>query len=194
MSADHWSGRGNGRHDRKGRKSGRLFDHGEFRHVVLTLLGEQPRHGYDIIRAIEQRTGGAYCPSPGVVYPTLALLEDIGHACAVPGDGARNRYEITDEGRAFLHENKRLIEGILSRIQRSGSDQVGASPVIVAAMDGLKEALRAGARPWSAGEAQDVAAAIDAAAERIRGLRETPADIEAAQEGDQRPAMKSSEA
>ena len=110
MSAQSWSGRGDGRHGWKRGKGGRLIDYGEFRHVVLTLLAEQPRHGYDIIRAIDQRTGGAYCPSPGVVYPTLALLEDIGHARAITGDRARNRYEITTNGRAFLQENKRLID------------------------------------------------------------------------------------
>jgi len=91
MSADSWSGRGDGQHGWKRGKGGRLFDYGEFRHVVLTLLAEQPRHGYDIIRAIDQRTGSAYCPSPGVVYPTLALLEDIGHARVLAGSGARNR-------------------------------------------------------------------------------------------------------
>ena len=172
MSADHWLQRGHGRHGGKRGKGGRLFDYGEFRHVVLTLLAEQPRHGYDIIRAIDQRTGGTYCPSPGVVYPTLALLEDIGHARVLVGDRARHRYEITADGRAFLRGNKRQIDGILSRMQHLGSAHAGASPVIVAAMDNLKAALRGGARPWSTSEAQAVAAAIDLAAERIRGLRQ----------------------
>jgi DNA-binding PadR family transcriptional regulator len=172
MPADHWSREGHGRPGGKRSKGGRLFDYGDFRHVVLTLLAEQPRHGYDIIRAIDQRTGGTYCPSPGVVYPTLSLLEDIGHARVLVGDGARNRYEITADGRAFLRGNKRQIDGILSRMQHLGSAHAGASPVIVAAMDNLKAALRGGARPWSASEAQAVAAAIDSAAELIRGLRQ----------------------
>ena len=171
MSADHWSRGGHGRHGWKRGKGGRLFDYGEFRHVVLTLLAEHPRHGYDIIRAIDQRTGGAYCPSPGVVYPTLALLEDIGHARVLASDGARNRYEITPDGRTFLRENKQQIDGILSRIQHLGGAQVGAPAAIIAAMDNLKSALRTGERPWSADEARAVAAAVDAAAERIRGLR-----------------------
>ena len=152
-------------------RNGRLFDYGEFRHVVLTLLAEQPRHGYDIIRAIDQRTRGAYCPSPGVVYPTLALLEDIGHARALAGHGARNRYEITPEGLAFLQENRPQIDGILSRMQDSKSGPVGASMAIVTAMDNLKAALRSGVPPWSENEAQAVAATIEAAAESIRGLR-----------------------
>src|SRR5215470_18901113 len=97
-----------GKHDRDGGGrggNGRFFDYGELRHVVLALLEEQSRHGYDIIRAIDQRTGGAYCPSPGVIYPTLALLEDAGHARAETANGARNRYQITPDGRAFLVKN-----------------------------------------------------------------------------------------
>jgi DNA-binding PadR family transcriptional regulator len=151
--------------------NGRFFDYGELRYVVLALLDEQPRHGYDIIRAIDQRTGGAYCPSPGVVYPTLSLLEDVGHVRAEAEDGARNRYQITSNGRAFLVENKVLIDGLLSRMRHVGSAQAAASPTIIAAMDGLKSALRSGDAPWTAAEAKSVAAAIDAAAGRIRALR-----------------------
>ena len=153
------------------------LDYGEFRHVVLTLLAERPRHGYDIIRAVDQRTGGAYCPSPGVVYPTLSQLEDIGHARARSGRGVRNRYEITEQGRAFLRDNKDLIDAIQGRMQQHrASRPARAASVIVAAMDRLKAALRGGARPQSADEAQATAAAIDAAAEGIRGLgeKETP--------------------
>jgi DNA-binding PadR family transcriptional regulator len=163
-----------GEHFRHGKGrggNGRFFDYGELRHVVLALLDEQARHGYDIIRAIEQRTGGAYCPSPGVIYPTLALLEDVGHVRAETADGARNRYQITPDGRAFLVENKALIGALLSRMQHVGAVQGSASPGIIAAMDGLKSALRSGGQPWTAEEAKAVAAAIDAAAQRIRALR-----------------------
>ncbi|MDB5598008.1 MAG: transcriptional regulator, PadR family protein [Xanthobacteraceae bacterium] len=150
---------------------GRFFDHGELRQVVLALLGEQPRHGYDIIRAIEQRTGGAYCPSPGVIYPTLQLLEDVGHAIPATADGTRNSYQITPAGRAFLDENNTLIGDIMSRVARAGR-RAQASPIIVAAMDNLKSALRSSADPWSEPEARNVAAAIDAAANHIRSLRQ----------------------
>src|SRR4051794_7318012 len=84
-------GRGRFRGGRGG--GGRFFDHGELRQVVLALLGEQPRHGYDIIRAIEQRTGGTYAPSPGVIYPTLQLLEDIGHVTPASPEGTRNLFQ-----------------------------------------------------------------------------------------------------
>jgi len=171
MTADVRPGNLTGQPGWKRGSSGRLFDYGEFRYVVLTLLAEQPRHGYDIIRAIDQRTRGAYCPSPGVVYPTLALLEDNGLARALAGHGARNRYEITPHGLAFLRDNGSQIDAILSRMQNLKSTQVGASPVIVAAMDNLKAALRSGVSPSSEDGAQAVAAAINAAAERIRRLR-----------------------
>jgi DNA-binding PadR family transcriptional regulator len=150
---------------------GRFFDHGELRHVVLALLAEQPRHGYDIIRAIDQRTGGAYSPSPGVIYPTLQLLEDVGYAQPATGDDARNSYQITQEGRAFLEENSALIGDIMSRMQRLGRSQAAAFPAIVDAMDNLKSALRSGSEPWTETEARGVAAAIDTAADSIRALR-----------------------
>jgi len=150
---------------------GRFFDHGELRHVVLALLAEQPRHGYDIIRAIDQRTGGAYSPSPGVIYPTLQLLEDVGYATPATGDDARNSYQITPAGRAFLEENSALIGDIMSRMQRLGRSQASAFPAIVSAMDNLKSALRSGTEPWTEAEARAVAEAIDSAADGIRSVR-----------------------
>jgi len=172
--AGEWPGR-RGRFGGGRGGGGRFFDHGELRHVVLALLGEQPRHGYDIIRAVEQRTGGAYCPSPGVIYPTLQLLEDAGLAVAATGaDATRNSYQITAQGRAFLDDNKALIGDIMSRMPQIGRSQASASSAIVAAMDNLKSALRSGAAAWSASEARNIALAIDAAADRIRALRDQP--------------------
>jgi DNA-binding PadR family transcriptional regulator len=151
---------------------GRFFDHGELRYVVLALLGEQPRHGYDIIRAIEQRTGGAYSPSPGVIYPTLQLLEDVGHAKQMKGDDERNSYAITPEGRTFLDEHEGRIKDILARMDQVGRLQRSASPAIMAAMDDLKSALRSGAETWTEADVQEIADAIEAAASRIRKLRD----------------------
>ena len=86
---------------RRGR-GGRFFDQGDLRLVILALLAEQPRHGYEIIKAIEERLGGAYAPSPGVVYPTLTWLEELGYAEVQSAQGNRKLYAITAEGRAFL--------------------------------------------------------------------------------------------
>src|SRR3954466_11847392 len=93
------------RHHRGGRHGGRLFDYGELRLLVLAMLAERPRHGYELIKAIEERTGGGYSPSPGVIYPTLAWLEDMGYAIAT-ADGGRRSYAVTDEGSAFLVANR----------------------------------------------------------------------------------------
>ena len=93
-----------------------MFDQGDLKLVILRLLNEKPRHGYEIIKDIEERFGGMYSPSPGTVYPTLTMLEDLGYARARPEESGKKIYEITDEGRAHLAENQPLIDDIFSRI------------------------------------------------------------------------------
>lgn len=93
----------------------RLFEKGDFKYVVLHLLAERPRHGYDITRALEERFGGAYAPSPGVVYPTLQMLDDMGYVRSAPEE-SRRVYTLTDEGRQFLEQNYQLVERILARL------------------------------------------------------------------------------
>jgi DNA-binding PadR family transcriptional regulator len=97
-------------------RSGRMFEQGDLRYVVLRLLEEKPRHGYEIIKALEERFGGAYAPSPGAVYPTLQLLEDLGYARIVSGEEGKKVYEITDAGRAHLAENQATVDSIFDRI------------------------------------------------------------------------------
>ncbi|NUO38653.1 MAG: PadR family transcriptional regulator [Gemmatimonadaceae bacterium] len=99
-------------------RGGRMFEQGDLRYVVLRLLEEKPRHGYEIIKALEERFGGNYAPSPGVVYPTLQLLEDLGYARVVPGVEGKKTYEITDEGRAYLAENRETVDSIFDRISK----------------------------------------------------------------------------
>jgi DNA-binding PadR family transcriptional regulator len=99
-------------------RAGRMFEQGDLRYVVLRLLEEKPRHGYEIIKALEERFGGTYAPSPGVVYPTLQLLEDLGYARIVPGPEGKKTYEITDAGRAHLAENKDTVDSIFERVSR----------------------------------------------------------------------------
>ncbi len=93
---------------------GRLFDYGDLRLVVLDMIVEQPRHGYELIRAIEERMGGSYSPSPGVIYPTLSWLEDMGYAAVETEDGGRKRYNVTPEGKAFLAANRAALDALLS--------------------------------------------------------------------------------
>jgi len=99
-------------------RGGRMFEQGDLRYVVLRLLEEKPRHGYEIIKALEERFGGAYAPSPGAVYPTLQLLEDLGYARVVPAEEGKKVYEITDAGRAHLAENQTTVDNIFDRISK----------------------------------------------------------------------------
>jgi DNA-binding PadR family transcriptional regulator len=103
----HWRGRG-----------GRLFEQGDLKYVILRLLEERPRHGYDIIKELENRFGGSYAPSPGTVYPTLTMLEDLGYARVVPEDGGKKIYEITDEGRKHLADHSTTVDDIFERIAK----------------------------------------------------------------------------
>ena len=96
-------------------RGGRMFGQGDLRYIILQLLAEKPRHGYDIIKELEDRFGGAYSPSPGTVYPTLAMLEDQGYAVARSEEG-KKVYEITEEGRRFLAENRTTVDDIFARI------------------------------------------------------------------------------
>ena len=96
--------------------SGRVFEQGDLKYVILQLLAEKPRHGYEIIKALEEKFGGAYAPSPGAVYPTLQLLEDLGYARMASDQEGKKVYEITDAGRAHLAENQATVDSIFDRI------------------------------------------------------------------------------
>jgi DNA-binding PadR family transcriptional regulator len=114
---DFWGGRGpRGKGWRA--RAGRIFEQGDLKYVILRLLAEKPRHGYEIIKELEERFGGAYAPSPGTVYPTLTMLEDLGYARAMPEEGGRKIYEITDEGRRHLEEHSATVDDIFERIAR----------------------------------------------------------------------------
>jgi DNA-binding PadR family transcriptional regulator len=93
----------------------RIFGRGDLKYVILELLKDQPRHGYDIIRALEERMRGYYRPSPGSVYPTLQMLEDLGYVTSSQQEG-KKVYTITDEGRRYLTEQQSTVDDIRSRI------------------------------------------------------------------------------
>ena len=153
----------------RGRGMGRPFDHGELKLVVLAMLAERPRHGYEIIKAIEDRFGGSYTPSPGVVYPTLTMLEEIGHA-TVEEAGGKKQYTITEEGKAFLAANKTATDAAMGRMQEMGSKFGGGpSPQLIRAMANFKLALRLRMRkgPLTEGQMKTIVAAIDAAVTAI---------------------------
>ncbi|WP_237479803.1 PadR family transcriptional regulator [Lichenibacterium dinghuense] len=145
---------------------GRFFAHGDLRLVILHLVAEKPRHGYEIIKAVEDAVGGAYSPSPGVVYPTLSLLEELGHTVVTPGEGTKKLHGITDEGRAMLEANRATLEALLRRMGEAAAAQGdGPHPSVVRAKEGLKLALRMryARGPLTAEQSAAVAAALDAA-------------------------------
>src|SRR6202161_4649796 len=88
--------------------------------LILGLLAEKPRHGYEIIKALDERSKGFYIPSPGMVYPALTYLEEIGHA-TVEADGAKKLYRLTDAGRSHLDENRATVEAMLTELSLIGS-------------------------------------------------------------------------
>jgi DNA-binding PadR family transcriptional regulator len=111
-------GPGRRRHARG--KMGRMFDQGDLKYVILRLLEEKPRHGYEIIKALEEKSGGSYSPSPGTVYPTLTMLEEMGYArSSTAEEGGKRVYEITPEGRQYLAENVTTVDSIFERITRA---------------------------------------------------------------------------
>jgi DNA-binding PadR family transcriptional regulator len=93
-----------------------MFGAGDLRYVILHLISEKPSHGYEIIKSIEERLGGAYAPSPGVVYPMLTMLEEMGYANSTT-EGTRKLYAITEEGAKALAENKAIVDALFSRIE-----------------------------------------------------------------------------
>ena len=166
---------GHNRHGRQGRRGslGRFFAHGDLRLVILHLIAEKPRHGYEIIKAIEEQVAGAYSPSPGVIYPTLTLLEELGYVTVTTGDGLKKLHEITAEGRAFLDANHRAVDALLARMaETSRAHGGGTAPQILRATENLKLALRLrlSRGPLSEEQINAVAAAIDAAATAVEQI------------------------
>ncbi len=104
---------------------GRMFEQGDLKLVILRLLDEKPRHGYEIIKELEDRSGGSYTPSAGAIYPTLTMLEDLGYAVSTPEEGGKKVYAITDAGRAHLAENLPLVDEIFDRVNQFGDAVFG---------------------------------------------------------------------
>ena len=135
-------------------RAGRMLAQGDLRLIALALIAEQPRHGYEIIKVLEDKTEGWYSPSPGIVYPTLTYLEEAGYVTAQT-EGAKKLYTITEEGRTHLADNRDFVEAVLERFaavgrkiarmrRRSAEDDDGRRganlpPLVKAALDNLRE-------------------------------------------------------
>lgn len=124
-----WGG-GGGPRGRGGPRRG-MFKPGELRLVLLRLIADQPRHGYDLIQSIEEMTAGDYAPSPGVVYPTLTMLQDMGMIEEQASEGSRKKFAVTDEGRTHLEERREEADELIARLAGLGerNRRAGGAPI-----------------------------------------------------------------
>jgi len=156
-----WSGR---------RRRRQWFESGDMKYVILKLLQDKPRHGYEVMKELEERMHGCYSPSPGTVYPTLQWLEDEGLVTARDADG-KKVYEVTDAGRQFLQEHRDVVDDIFDRVREAVDRVAGGGMVDVNRALGrvVKAVYRAG---WKVDEAarKRVAELLAKAAEEIEGL------------------------
>jgi DNA-binding PadR family transcriptional regulator len=162
-------------------RAGRRLASGDLQLVLLALLGERPSHGYELIKALEERSGGFYSPSPGMIYPALTWLEEVGYA-SVAAEGTKKLYSITDTGREYLKENQDAADAMLSQLEHIGrkmgrvreifgvddeGEELADSKEVHAARRELKQALR-DKRGVSAEEKARIAAILKSAAAQIR--------------------------
>lgn len=184
---------------------GRMLASGDLRLVALYFIEQQPRHGYDLIKAIEEKTGGIYVPSPGVIYPALTFLEEANYVTSV-AEGNKRLYTITDEGRTYLNDNRAAVEGTLAHLGRVGEqfakvrerwdearrdfdergpgrpdrDMEDVEPAVNDARRELKDAIKQAARNRDPDNQRRLADILRRAAEEIRrgGPQERPDDID----------------
>jgi DNA-binding PadR family transcriptional regulator len=160
-----WDGlRGGGR-----RGGGRMLGHGDLKLLLLALIEQQPRHGYELIRTIEEMFHGHYSPSPGAIYPTLTMLEEMGYASVENEQGNRKLYAITEEGRAYLQENRGAVDAMTERNRHSARliAKLSLPTSVRKAFHSLKYAVLMRGADWNKAEAQRVAAILERAAADI---------------------------
>ena len=163
-------GRGFGREFGQGRE--RMFDAGEIRLVILRLLSSEPSYGYQLIKTMEERLGGGYTPSAGVVYPTLTMLEEEGLIAAAQTEG-KKVYSVTEEGLKYLEENKERVGQLFERLEETGRGfKRGRSPELMKAFMDLRGAVasKVWRRNASPEQIKKIAEAIHAAAKAIDEL------------------------
>lgn len=164
-----WNEQGRGMHG----MGGRMFENGALRLLILDMIAQKPQHGYELIKGIEEQFGGAYSPSPGVVYPTLSMLEDQGLVTVESAEGNRKQYAITDAGRAEVKANQSVVDAVKERVEHAGkAGRRGRSPQVMRAMENVRMALRLKLTQGtvSAEQVTKIAAALDAAAKQIEEL------------------------
>ncbi len=160
---------------RPGRRQrrGRMFGTGELRLALLALIAENPSHGYELIKGIEEMAGGGYAPSPGAVYPTLQLLEDEGAIAEADAEGSKKPYTVTPQGEAELEERKAEVAELMKRLGRHGERTTTVrSHDVFRAMGNLGSVLKNRAKAGKLDEAtiNNIVDMIDEMAKRIERL------------------------
>lgn len=166
-------GRGKG----QGRQLKRMFDHGDLRVLLLSMIAKKPSHGYEIIREIDEASSGLYVPSPGVIYPTLTLLEEQDLLVATIAEKGRKNYSITPEGSAFLTEHQEIdanIQRKLAYARDLSQNAGGVSEEIESAVGKLKAVLRHKLvlKELSVEKAERIASILNEAVEKIEAINE----------------------
>ncbi len=158
----------------RGRGGGgsRVFAHGGLRFVLLQLIADKPSHGYELIKQIEDRMQGRYSPSPGVIYPALTWLEDLGHTAVTAESGGRKLYTVTDAGREYLQANREAADAMMARMGDAGNSLATRPPQVVRALENLKLAvrMRLSRAPLTEEQANAFAAVLDTAAQNLERL------------------------
>jgi DNA-binding PadR family transcriptional regulator len=152
------------------RLRGRFFDNGDLRFVILKLLARKPGSGYDLIKSIEEMSGGAYVPSPGVIYPTLTMLEEQGHIARISDQGGKNTYTLTDAGHTALKQNEHAVKSLFERMTDAGRIHGRhRPPQIMRALGNLKMTLKmlATRNHLSNEQIEKIAAILDRAVREI---------------------------
>lgn len=164
-----WGGRGG-----PGGGMGRVFGPGDLRLILLDMVREKPRHGYELIKELEQKFSGAYAPSPGSIYPTFTLLEELGYVSATVSRGARRLYTITPEGILHLEENAAALQSARAQMERAAMGMAGRSAhwdfppeALRHAIHELRAALFHHAGGWDEAEVQRVRKILQEAAQAI---------------------------
>ncbi len=168
-------GRGGG--GPRGRR--RMFEGGELRLVLLKLIADEPRHGYELIKAIEEMTEGHYAPSPGIVYPTLTMLEDMGLIAEKKSKDSKKIFEVTAEGREHLEENEDEVDELIERLEGHGRRRSkGDRPEMGRAIGNLMTALRnrVAQEGWNEDLLHEVIDILDDAAQRIERIKDAKPD------------------
>ena len=146
-----------------------MFEHGALRWVLLSMIADKPSHGYELIKEIESRMGGTYAPSPGVIYPSLALLEDMG-AVSVAAEGGKKRYAVTDEGRRLLDENAEALAHIEMKMKalRGRPDRPARIAQAIEALRTATHQRLTQEPPLTEAEVEAIADLLEVAAEKVR--------------------------